>query len=234
MVIISDLHANLEALSALPEVGDELWVLGDLVNYGPDPAGVIEFVRRRATLVVRGNHDHAVGFDQDPHCSPRFRRMAEETRRYTLSVLSEADRRFLRELPLSAVRRIGNVRFHLSHALPSDPLYPYCGPDSERWELEAERVEADLLLTGHTHLPFMRKVAERLVVNPGSVGQAKHGRAEACYAIWEDGRLRLASASYPVEAVIEKIASLPLSAEVRQDLIAVLRSGAAPPSQPPT
>ena len=48
IVMVSDLHGNLEALSALPEEYDELWVLGDLVNYGPDPDEVVEFVRTRA------------------------------------------------------------------------------------------------------------------------------------------------------------------------------------------
>ena len=45
IVVISDLHSNFDALSALPELGDELWVLGDLVNYGPMPAEVVDFVR---------------------------------------------------------------------------------------------------------------------------------------------------------------------------------------------
>jgi hypothetical protein len=83
--LISDLHANLEALRALPGGYDELWVLGDLVNYGPDPAAVIDFVRSRASLVIRGNHDHSVGFAADCGCSPRFRAMAEATRDYTAS-----------------------------------------------------------------------------------------------------------------------------------------------------
>jgi len=62
MVVISDLHSNFDALSALPEVGDELWVLGDLVNYGPMPSEVVSFVRAHSETVIRGNHDHAVGF----------------------------------------------------------------------------------------------------------------------------------------------------------------------------
>ena len=53
--IISDLHANLEALAALPCDYDELWVLGDLVNYGPYPAATIDFVRSHASVVIRGN-----------------------------------------------------------------------------------------------------------------------------------------------------------------------------------
>src|SRR5216684_4251941 len=92
--IISDLHANMEALSALPNDYDELWVLGDLVNYGPNPAEIIDFVRSRASMIVRGNHDHSVGFGAQCGCSPRFRALAEATRDYTSSVLSAADKQF--------------------------------------------------------------------------------------------------------------------------------------------
>ncbi len=75
IVIASDMHGDLEALTALPEF-DELWVLGDLVNYGPNPSEVVDFVRANASVAIRGNHDHTIGFDADPRCSPAFREMA--------------------------------------------------------------------------------------------------------------------------------------------------------------
>ena len=65
VVIISGFHASLEALAVLPREYDQLWVLGDLVNYGPNPAEVVEFVPSRAKHVVRGNHDQFVGYDSD-------------------------------------------------------------------------------------------------------------------------------------------------------------------------
>jgi predicted phosphodiesterase len=65
IVIVSDIHGNFEALSALPETYNELWVLGDLVNYGPDPTAVIDYVRSKHWLIVRGNHDHSIGFNED-------------------------------------------------------------------------------------------------------------------------------------------------------------------------
>jgi protein phosphatase len=85
VVIISDLHANLEALETLPEGCSELWVLGDLVNFGPNPAEVVELVRRNVVVVVRGNHDQAAGFDQDPRCIARYQRIADFTRKYAVS-----------------------------------------------------------------------------------------------------------------------------------------------------
>lgn len=114
-LIVSDLHANLEAISALPSDFDQLWVLGDLVNYGPNPAEAIEFVREKASIVVRGNHDRSIGFEEDPRCSARFRAMAEETGRYTRSVLGEEQRKYLRDLPLKATADI--------EALPPPPLF---------------------------------------------------------------------------------------------------------------
>src|ERR1700691_5675619 len=103
IVVISDIHANLEALNALPEWGDELWVLGDLVDYGPNPREVVSLLRSRAELVIRGNHDQAVGFEDDPRCNPRFRKMALETRDFTIRMINGDLTRYLQQLPLHRV-----------------------------------------------------------------------------------------------------------------------------------
>jgi putative phosphoesterase len=228
IVIISDLHGNLEALSALPEKYDQLWVIGDLVNYGPDPAAVVEFVRAKASVMVRGNHDHALGFGEDPRCSPAFREMAEVMMRYTTSVLSDSQKQFLRDLPLIDEREIEGVRFSLCHAVPSDPLFAYCLPDSERWIKEVELVNSNVLLVGHTHLPFVRQIGKKKVVNPGSLGQPKTGRPAACYAVCNGGAIELRSFDYPFEETIRKIDALPIAAEIKSGLAAVLSNGGLP------
>jgi hypothetical protein len=91
ILIISDVHGNADALNALNESYDELWVLGDLVTYGPEPAEVVQHLRQHASLIVRGNHDHAVGYSGDPRCSPPFRAMAEATRQHAMKTLSDGD-----------------------------------------------------------------------------------------------------------------------------------------------
>jgi predicted phosphodiesterase len=149
IVIISDLHGNFDALEAWPETYNELWVLGDLVNYGPEPAAVVDFVKANGSILVRGNHDHSVGYDEDPHCSPRFRKMADVTRRYTASVLNQDQKQFLKALPLHKELRRQNTRFYLCHAKPSDPLYGYCPADSPDWIGEVQAVSSDALLVGH-------------------------------------------------------------------------------------
>jgi putative phosphoesterase len=227
--IISDLHANLEALEALPAEYDELWVLGDLVNYGPDPAAIIDFVRSRASTVIRGNHDHSVGFDTDCRCSPRFRSMAEATRDFTASILSTTDKQYLRKLATSARRQVDGKIFSMCHATPSDPLYEYRAPDSPLWERPEELTPiADIILAGHTHLQFSRRVGERVIANPGSLGQTKAGDPRARYAMWHEGRLDLKTLEYPVEKTVAKILSMPLSDLVKRDLIQVLRTGRSP------
>jgi predicted phosphodiesterase len=88
LLILSDIHGNLDALHAIRASYDELWVLGDIVNYGPEPREALEAVRATASIVVQGNHDHAVGHCDDSRWSARFREVAEATRRFTSSQLS--------------------------------------------------------------------------------------------------------------------------------------------------
>ena len=229
--IISDLHANFEALSALPLEYDELWVLGNLVNYGPNPAETIDFVRSHASITIRGNHDHSVGFDADCGCSPRFRAMAEATRDYTCSVLSALDKQFLRDLPTHAYREIDGNSFFLCHATPSDFLYEYRPPDSPLWERSEEASSgARIVLVGHTHMQFARRFGGRMVINPGSLGQPKSGDSRARFAVWQDGQIELRAFEYPVETTVRKIQSLPLAEEIKVDLARVLRTGRVPPA----
>jgi len=228
--IISDLHANFEALSVLPQDYDELWVLGDLVNYGPNPAETIDFVRSHASTVIRGNHDHSVGYDAACGCSPRFRSMAEATRNYTCSVLSSLDKQFLRDLPTHAYREVDGNTFFLCHATPSDFLYEYRPPDSPLWERPDEASSgAGAVLVGHTHVQFVRQFRGRMVINPGSLGQSKSGDSRARFAVWHDRQIELRALEYSVETTVGKIQSLPLSEEIKCDLAALLRTGRVPP-----
>jgi protein phosphatase len=68
-------------------------------------------------------------------------------------------------------------------------------------------------------------VGEQLIVNPGSLGQPKHGRPEACYAVWDGGSMRLHSSVYPVEETVHKVMALPLAAKIQEQLTAILRDG---------
>jgi Calcineurin-like phosphoesterase superfamily domain len=90
IVIISDIHGNYDALRALPEEYDELWVLGDLQNYGPEPQEVVTEIMDKATVLVRGNHDGAVVSTEAAPSKSRWRVGAEATKQFTASVLCSA------------------------------------------------------------------------------------------------------------------------------------------------
>ena len=122
---------------------------------------------------------------------------------------------------------LGGFRFLLVHATPADPLFQYCR-DPQRWPAQVRGVEADILLAGHTHLPLAISVDRLRILNPGSVGQPKHGRPEARYAVWEDGELSLRARPYDVQKTAGKLLSLPVPVGIRGQLAAVLRSGLPP------
>ena len=130
-------------------------------------------------------------------------------------------------LPCFTVAAAG-THFLMCHAVPSEPLFEYRREESPLWLADPVEPGIDIELVGHTHIPFRRFLESRLVVNPGSVGQPKHGRAEACYAIWEDGGITLGSAAYDVERTVERLRRLCLSPAVFEDLAFVLRNGSVP------
>ncbi len=225
ILIVSDIHGNFDALSALPEDYDELWVLGDLVNYGPEPAEVVEYVMEKADIVVRGNHDQCLGYGDDPRCSARFRAMAEATRKFSEKALNSAHKQYLQSLPERLELKRSQTRFFLCHATPSDPLYEYRRAESDKWIDDCVQLRADVILVGHTHMPFIRSFNRQTLVNPGSLGQPKTGKPDACYAMWEDGHVNLRTYAYPVETTAEKIRSMPVRQDIQQALIKALESG---------
>ena len=84
---------------------------------------------------------------------------------------------------------------------------------------------ADVVLVGHTHRPSVRRIGDRWLVNPGSLGQPKSGRSAACYAVWQDGRIDLRSFEYPVEATVERLRALRFPRDVEEGLVRTLRTG---------
>lgn len=225
IVIASDLHANWEALAVLPRGYDQLWILGDVVNYGPNPAELVDFVRQHATHAVKGNHDYAVAFGEDPRCHGRYRQLAEMAGRFTQTRVQAAQAKYLQDLPLQIELEVGRTRFWLCHAIPSDPLFGYAPADSGRWQDECSHLPVDVVLVGHTHTQFIKKVGNCLVVNPGSLGQPDNRGALACYAVWEEGRISLRSTVYDMETTVAKVEALPIPEEARRDLVSLLRTG---------
>jgi putative phosphoesterase len=214
ILIFADLHANLEALKALQTVErqpDALLFLGDAVGYGPDPAACVAWLRRNATWVVQGDHDNAAATGAACLSPEEWRQIAQETCETASAIMPRPSVDYLGDLPREQSIDIGGARFWMTHRSP-DGLDALTAPDAA-WQSLAEQNLADVLLFGHTHVPLLRRAGEAWVVNPGSLGQPRHGLPSATYAVWDDGDLRIQHIDYDPTATIRKLALMPLDPE---------------------
>lgn len=229
IVIISDVHANLAALEAIQEPYDFLLCLGDLVDYGPQPREVIRWVRKRAFKVIRGNHDQALAYDMDCRCAAVMKEASVTTRAWHTQLLSAEEKVYLRELPLSEHFELGEATFFLAHASPTGDLYKYLRPQISDAALaeEIRGIDTDFIFIGHTHLPMIRHIGKTTIVNPGSVGQPRHGDPRASYVVWEDGAVHFRRVPYDTSKTIFALEQAPLSSSVIAQLTGILRTGGA-------
>jgi putative phosphoesterase len=227
ILLLADIHANWPALQAITEPHDVCLCLGDLVDYGLEPAPCIDWVRRRAQHVVRGNHDHAVAHDVRVNGRSGYKYLTGVTRPLTRERLSEPDLRYLSQLPVTRMVTLDDTRFLLVHATPRDPLDEYAAADPDFWARRLADVEADVVCVGHTHQPYVLEVGDKLVINPGSVGQPRDGDPRAAYAIIEDNRVDLKRVEYPIEEAIRPILESNLPDGAKESLAGVLRLGGA-------
>jgi len=239
-LVLSDLHANLQALEtvmgAVPAGAyDRVLVLGDLVGYGASPNEVVEMVRAMDPLVVvRGNHDKVACGIEAPD---EFNAMARQAVLWTVKTLTPDNRDYLRALPAGPLP-VG-TRLEVCHGSPGDEdEYIFDGADAA---LAFDRITRPVCLFGHTHLPvaFARersrieahvpdqrgRVTVRVapdtwyLINPGSVGQPRDGDVRAGFALVDDdaGTVELRRVDYPVALAQQAIrdAGLPLALATR-------------------
>jgi predicted phosphodiesterase len=230
--ILADIHSNLAALQAvLDDIHtkggvDEMWCLGDIVGYGPEPRQCLELIQKRCVVCVAGNHDlAAIGKLGLSYFNPA----AAEACQWTMEQLNPVDVRFLADLPIKVERS----DFLLVHGSPSDP--------AEEYIISASIAEKNFAffnnrycLAGHSHIPAAFREdgrtcqpihltfgvglvmhTHRMIVNPGSVGQPRDGDPRASYAIYdsEGMMLRLYRVDYNIRDTQDKMmqARLPVS-----------------------
>ncbi len=120
------------------------------------------------------------------------------------------------------------------HATPRDPLDEYAINDADFWERRLHDVDADVICVGHTHYPYVLppagmefKVAgkDKVVINPGSVGQPRDGDPRASYAIIENQRVELKRVEYPVEDTVRTVLESSLPEPAKALLVEVFRTG---------
>lgn len=228
ILLLADIHANWPALQALNEPFDLCLVLGDLVDYALDPAPCIDWVRQRANWAVRGNHDHGVAQNVPVFGRNGFKYLTGVTRPLSRAKLGEEDLRFLARLPVTRALTIEEVRFLLVHATPRDPLDEYAPATVDFWTRRLQGVEADVICVGHTHQPYVLEVGNKLVINPGSLGQPRDGDPRGSYAIIENRRVELKRLEYPIEETVRLIDESSLPDPAKESLMQVFRTGSTP------
>ena len=224
LAVISDIHANMQALQSvladLPTY-DELYCLGDLVGYGPNPNEVVEALRaRKPTIVLAGNHDHAVVTGD----SSGFVNYAVKAIQWTRERLTKENLSYLQNLKPSEKRKVGEHSIALFHGSPRDPLNEYVFPGTSPSLLKEllKLSSSNVLLQGHTHVPMYFRSGSSVLLNPGSVGQPRDNDPRASYMILDiDGDKavhRIRRIRYDIETTARDIVSNGLPSFLAQRL----------------
>jgi len=207
IALISDIHGNYQALEAVLgseefNSTEEAYCLGDLVGYYPYPEECVTRIKQERIVCVMGNHDYSCVENKPCYDNETGRLSLEITRK--LVSLRTID--FLSKLPRKLEIELNNKRLYLVHGSPANLLNGYINPQDDV-EVPAG---FDLLATGHTHIQFSRRIASKLIVNPGSVGQPRDGIKGACLAVLdlEETSVSLTRVNYDASEVITRTAGL--------------------------
>jgi putative phosphoesterase len=225
ILVLADIHANWPALQAMKETFDVCLVTGDLVDYALEPAPCVDWVRRNATHAVRGNHDHAVAQNVMIQGRNGLKYLSGVSRILTRQRLGTEDVRFLGTLPVTRFVTLENTRFLLVHATPRDPLDEYARPDMDLWSRLLQEVDVDVVCVGHTHFQYALEVGNKLVINPGSIGQPRDGDPRGAYAIIDNNRVELHRFEYPIEETIRVVEESTLPEDAKEMLAQIYRNG---------
>ncbi len=236
ITIFGDIHANLPALEAVFQDMDvrgleHLYCLGDLVGYGTFPNEVVEAIRARRVPTLMGNYDQGVGHSSDDcgcaYRTPEARALGERSIAWTNAHTSAANKAFLRDLPPHIALRLGDLRVALVHGSPrrvNEYLYED-RPDSS-FERLLDMAEADVMVCGHTHLPYHKRLPSgRHVINAGSVGKPKDRDPRAGYVVLRAEGRRLDVEFIRVAYDVERAAQAIEAADMPDAFAAMLRAG---------
>ncbi len=223
ILVLSDIHSNIIALnSVLEDAGqvDGIWCLGDLVGYGPEPDACINRVRQLPNLLcVIGNHDAAVTGLRNIE---KFNDEAEMAVLITRSIISADNVEYLKSLP----ETVETETAVLAHGSPRNPVWEYV-LDILTARMSLAFIQKNLAFVGHTHLPAcfvydpkadkmtkkllkdrdIVQIHDRMILNPGSVGQPRDHDPRASYGIYDtsENTWQIHRVPYDVAAVQKRI-----------------------------
>lgn len=188
---ISDIHSNLYALEAVLEDikahnADFILCTGDLVGYSPFPNEVLDMLRSHNILSVQGNYDQAIGSRKlicgCDYKEQRLIELAAVSVYFTNQTISDNNRIYLRNLPQKINFKIGKFNLAIVHGSPRKINEPLVQGSKELYEVLKELNE-EVLICGHTHIPYFRLYGDKYVINAGTVGKPVDGETRSSYAL---------------------------------------------------
>ncbi|MBZ0286064.1 MAG: metallophosphatase family protein [Anaerolineae bacterium] len=241
MTIFGDIHGNLPALEAVFQDIEargltHLYCLGDLVGYGTFPNEVVTAIRARSIPTLMGNYDQGVGNNSDD-CGCAYktdvdRKRGERSIAWTNVHTSDDHKAFLRALTAHIPMQMGDLKVLLVHGSPRKVNeYMFEDRPDDYFERILNIADADVLVCGHTHLPYHKILSSgRYVVNAGSVGKPKDHDPRAGYiALTVNGRDVTADfirVPYDVERAAQAIEATPKDGGMPHPYAQMLRAGA--------
>ena len=194
LAIFGDIHGNIEALRTayrtVETKADKIFHLGDLGGYAPFVNEVVDFLIEHNISGVQGNYDDAVANDRE-HCGCRYEDPVQEQMttlsfEWTKKHTTQKTKEYLRDLPTVLHFFTQGMKILLFHAAPHKNNLYWNEDRPERFFSEmAEKTDSDILVYGHTHMPYRKDFGGRVFINAGSVGKPKDGDPRACVAIIE-------------------------------------------------
>ncbi|MEM3030975.1 MAG: metallophosphoesterase family protein [Candidatus Micrarchaeia archaeon] len=227
VALISDAHANLPALlEVLRKIDalapDGILCAGDVVGYNPFPNEVVGELRKRKIPCVMGNHDWACLSGDTGWFNPSAAAAIEWTRER----LTRENMEWIAKLPKRIEKNLGGLRVLVVHGSPDDELFEYVFQEDAEERAERWLGETDVLVLGHTHVPMGLGVEiggkERMIVNPGAVGQPRDGNPRASLAVLdtEEFKCEWGRAEYDAGGVRDEIRRQGLPPELGDRLLA--------------
>jgi putative phosphoesterase len=193
--LIADVHANLQALQAVLhdlrcDGVDFILCAGDLVTYGANPQETIALLRAHGIPSVRGNYDHAVALGHETASRTLSSERTEPLKRAAICWTNQ-HKWFLNGLPWRMDFVFDSLHVAVLHAGIEYLDAWYDSKDLEKLALLVSRVDADVLVLGHTHEAFSCQISSRIIVNPGAVGRSIDGDTRASYAVLDTESLEV-------------------------------------------
>jgi putative phosphoesterase len=212
-LILSDIHANIHALRAVWEReqdSDVIFCTGDLVDYGPRPHEVVEWMREHHVVCTQGNHDAWVAKTyRSGHFPDTVGPEEREWRHYNAGLLRETDIVFLEELPRAATFELDGIRYGMTHLYADYNIINNVHAYRTFCAATFGREDAiDRLILGHTHRQVVYYLRDNMLwLNPGSVSYRRPDDPDqtAHYATIVDGQIRLKQLEYDHAEVFRQV-----------------------------